>query len=1213
MALQKPFQLIVSYQLEPERSELTAPFNLNATYDPIAGGGGQNITGIGFDSLEAGNVKTTYPQYVNPITYVTNFFGQTNILNKNKYIFPGGLVATVFGNPFVKNVTDQLFPPSISGGVFGRPTIYNLRQYIRLGGMHTAVFGTAYMQGGVKYVEGRGFSASAFGSIGVINTRGEQYVNLNIPSRGIAPPNVVGPQVSPRFIRPAGHIATLFGQTTLQRPPHPKGFIASLFGTAWISHSPRYLIPANTEAYISGYAKVFDPTQKIWVTGVNTVIPGGVFGDIGIKNTRRRLEPKSFLSEALGDWSSVVSNRRLIEVTPWDSFASGDDSLIYNKAPSVIPHGFNSLVGFNSIDIGYRVRQLLISGFNFHKFGHATLTKTPELKTRGFDSVVIGGLTISNRVRNIYAGIGSDQQRFGGITTWHYSRTIRLEGWGSSRWSKPSIEHQQRELLAKGSLHSLLGNNAWLSYRVRLILPKSIEPERIPIHRVGGTQHISFIGFDASRFGERIIPESLSVFPQGFVARFGWPTIDLKIKYAKPIGFLTNGQEGAHRFGTARVWNLRQYVIQVFDVNNGLVPPKWIGWTAISNRNRIISTLGVNTVAFGRSAIINKATPLLPKGFSALTIPTLMIAERIRKVRFEGMEAPYISGWVAIHNAADVLLAEGINSQRFGNGQIINTRRYYPRVGNFESLIMGLPMIADRIRYLGFEHRYTIQPPYLALPKVDLHTRYIADIGHDNEMLQMGNPSLEIHWKIITPRWTLRNAYGDATVKNVTPEMKTRGRDAAEFGQTFVRLQWRPLPIDGAVTELFGRSEIAFRDRKLQIIGFTHWNVPRPHVVKTGIPPYYPQYIWLDNVDIDGDEKRGHGIELPKQQVPMPLVESNVVFPQGFTAGTYGSHHIQSNGILVEPGLQELIVGSPNVTLKNRTITVPTLGDLLEIKDVKPRLSPWTIYAVMEAPAQATKNHDYANLHFVNSSGGYRAAGEVFGRVIITLQHRIIRNATVGLETSVGRNHHAQLRLRYINLHDHGIRSLRTGVHVVGPFDQNIIQFDSIDMALYGRPEIVRPSYLGPQTIKVPSTNSLSFSQNRVELLNRNILAKGTQMTQMGTRKSADQAFMWQGLRVGPLIKGNYGGWQSDSFGTTFISLKVREITIEGSDQLTIGYDYTQFDKRMRVLIIKPTLAQKNIHALGFDAIRFSVPNIKPAVHYIRPDGNADQFRKGAF
>ena len=155
-------------------------------------------------------------------------------------------------------------------------------------------------------------------------------------------------------------------------------------------------------------------------------------------------------------------------------------------------------------------------------------------------------------------------------------------------------------------------------------------------------------------------------------------------------------------------------------------------------------------------------------------------------------------------------------------------------------------MIADRIRTLKFEHRYTIAPPYIPIHKIHLHTRYIEEVGRFDDYQAFGNPSLSIHWNIITPRWTLRDAYGTPTVKNLTPELGTRGRNSEEFGQASIRTQWRELLQQGSETAAWGRSEIAFRDRQFSVSGFTQWSIPKHTVIKTGVPPYYPQYIWLD-------------------------------------------------------------------------------------------------------------------------------------------------------------------------------------------------------------------------------------------------------------------------------------------------------------------------------------------------------------------------------
>ena len=129
----------------------------------------------------------------------------------------------------------------------------------------------------------------------------------------------------------------------------------------------------------------------------------------------------------------------------------------------------------------------------------------------------------------------------------------------------------------------------------------------------------------------------------------------------------------------------------------------------------------------------------------------------------------------------------------------------------------------------------------------------------------------------------------------------------------------------------------------------------------------------------------------------------------------------------------------------------------------------------------------------------------------------------------------------------------------------------------------------------------------------RTIKAVGSNHLQMGTSESGDTPFMWQGLRIGELVKGNYGGFENEVFGQAWVSNKIRELSVNGFESFACEYDYTAFDKRMRVY--RKTIPRPQIHIspVGFDVSRLGLLNIKPAVHYIRPDGNADQYRKGAF
>lgn len=102
-------------------------------------------------------------------------------------------------------------------------------------------------------------------------------------------------------------------------------------------------------------------------------------------------------------------------------------------------------------------------------------------------------------------------------------------------------------------------------------------------------------------------------------------------------------------------------------------------------------------------------------------------------------------------------------------------------------------------------------------------------------------------------------------------------------------------------------------------------------------------------------------------------------------------------------------------------------------------------------------------------------------------------------------------------------------------------------------------------------------------------------------------------MRIGERVLASYGGFDALGFGDTFISNKVRGVDPTGFDAFLCEYDYTNFNERMRVtksVIEKP---KQYVSAVGFVTDDMGVLNIKPAAHYIRPDGNAEQYRKGGW
>lgn len=1176
----------------------------------------QYINTLSFLSGGFGTGKLVFSQFARPVGLSAPTTPTPKIENLTRYIRATGFNASAFSNNtqivnFHKNVNLSGFNTSL----YGRPTIYNLRQYLLVPGRSMGIYGTAYVQGGVKEVRGSGFNSAALSQPKVINTRADQYVDLRSPSRGIAPPTIDRPNVSPRILYPMGILPGAFGTAWVQRNPSPKGFTTDLYGTAWISHSPRYLAPGKVDAFNPGYPKIFDPTQRIYHAG-SPHIPGGIFGDIAIRNARRLITVPGVNQSLYGDWSNVFSNLTQVQVQSFDAAVFGNNT-IWNKTPSVIPGAWDSNA-FGQALIADRIRRVNARGIDWpesQRFGKHVFSKPPEINLRGFSPMVFGQPFISNKVRTIFAGASNHLRMGSDLVVWFRYRYVELESKGiySQAFASPKIEHGLRTLLQKGSdLSRVATPTVW--FKVRSVLATSIYREFETNHIVGGTQFINPAGYIASLFGERIVPENQGLYGTGFNAQ-GFTEnhrIELYTRWVRATGFLTFGIQTSDRYGTAYIWNKRQYIQHNYDSGDGLNPGSFGQWTMIANRNRKINVSGFDASRYGYTLIDNKARPLLPSGKNHSLIGTAMVADRVRHLKHEGIEAPYLSSWGRIFNTAFVVSPGGSKHDQWGNPSVINTRREYRWIGAFESMQFGNPMIAFRIRKLSIESRYSIAPIYMPLPKVDLYTRYIDPPGPD--LSAFGGPSLHIKWNTFTPRWTHRELFGDPSVRNLTPELRQRGNNSEEFGHAGVKLYKQYLSIDGYGSELLGKTIISYRDRSMSITGRNYMAFGLHKVMKTGAPPYSLQQITLD---WDGEGPRpndysGKGIEPPERQVSIPTLKTNVIFTEGFVATRFGAAHTQSNGILLESGIQEFSIGNHFVGLKNRTIQVPTMGDFLQIEDTRPRISPHTIYAVTEAPAQAARNHPTNNnrLHYVNSDGGNRPPGEVFGRVTVTNRHRVIR--PYGFNISDWYGPKVALRKRYIK--PQPFNSFRIGWHYCSDGSpQNIGQYDGGNMQAFGRPSVVSP-YYGPQTIRVNGMNANVFGSGKVEFFNRTVRASGTNMLVMGAGRSGDTPYKPQGLWVGEPKPTIPKGFNAEVFGSTAISLRVRDVTVEGFDSFISEMDISNFKGRMKVTLVKKpvVIEPKEIKAEAFGITAYGVPNIRLKTHYIRPDGNSDQYRKGA-
>ena len=154
------------------------------------------------------------------------------------------------------------------------------------------------------------------------------------------------------------------------------------------------------------------------------------------------------------------------------------------------------------------------------------------------------------------------------------------------------------------------------------------------------------------------------------------------------------------------------------------------------------------------------------------------------------------------------------------------------------------------------------------------------------------------------------------------------------------------------------------------------------------------------------------------------------------------------------------------------------------------------------------------------------------------------------------------------------------GYLVVGPFDQTITADDQQDCAAFGQAVLSMPrsNRLAPVGL-----DSMAFGVAWAASHVRHVRPAGVDVTLWGGPADPSKPFMWQGVRVGAPVLGSYGGIKPPEFGDTLVSVTPRPISVQG------------------------VLPQ------GFDAHAQAAANVWPAARHIRPDGNSEQYRKGAF
>lgn len=175
-------------------------------------------------------------------------------------------------------------------------------------------------------------------------------------------------------------------------------------------------------------------------------------------------------------------------------------------------------------------------------------------------------------------------------------------------------------------------------------------------------------------------------------------------------------------------------------------------------------------------------------------------------------------------------------------------------------------------------------------------------------------------------------------------------------------------------------------------------------------------------------------------------------------------------------------------------------------------------------------------------------------------------------------------------------------------------QIDSLDYLSFGYANVTKLIPPGPQDV-LPrgAVPPLLSGEPLVEHRDRAISPEGRESLVMGERAPPNFPYAWQGMRVGPLMPTIPVGASTEEWGTQWVSNRVRGLSAEGFDAFLSEYDYTMFAQRLRVKnasIFDPVV--QRVSHIGHQSSVCGWQEAKLMRRYIRPDGNANQHRKGA-
>ena len=846
----------------------------------------------------------------------------------------------------------------------------------------------------------------------------------------------------------------------------------------------------------------------------------------------------------------------------------------------------------------------------------------PTISKGNTNTVHVGGIdAYQNAINEAIENKQTDGHQIKGKT-----QVIKADGIETLAMSpKHWVSNAEREVLHQGNNQATIGK-ALIDYGRRAIdlNQKGIEPPTIHsnAHKIGTSQTVTVQGFEATEWLTRII------LVRQTLNAIGWDSQSKGAIEEQQNHVIGNKTQYIHANDDMQgevgkidnIYNLTQRI-----ATDGIQPLSDTDATyhekrhKINNANRNIATYGIDSEKQSKQHTIkNTAKRIDANGFNADEFGTDFIAYHTRKINAQSIESGYISRFNAIYNSAKAIYVVGTDEATLGQPEKIeNTRRYYRWITASEQTEFGTPFIAYRVRKTTPSG---IKPEYIDKPTIDNSDQYIKPDGMQGEAGKAEVKETRNIIKVSAIQHGNDNVGYPERVHNFNKEMhRAGGFDSSEFGnQTSIDNLTKYITIQNGISGVVSKPiYIGDNTQRLPIGGLFTEKQSDKHTVIQGVsPPYATQQVILNEIR-DGNDKiysPSNGIAPPVDQVGMPKITDNAIrHTQNNAFTAYGTPTILNNAIKIVSGIYSPFdIGTPFVK-HNQIIGVEKGIEPPTNQVPKISLSPHTIYAPSSdmASEQARANHS-------TGQTPKPIAPMAFGTVSIENKNRVITQYSMHDEYHYLRTIYGTAKIYNSNniIHPNGWKSERFGVAILPNTPQTIEQptRNTKEYSEYGNARIS----IAEERNKTIHPKGITEQHGKTEIqnFNREITAIGIDSLQMGASNKQDKLNMPQTLWIGFPIPTNIEGVEYSEWGNARISNWIQEITINGEDTLQMRYDRTKFQDRMRVKRLenkppdrKPPLPIKPQGITG----TMPMPHIHNKTQVIRPDGDSDQYRKGAF